>query len=67
MKICKTMEMLLIDKEKYDEMYQAVRENAKTRFAGKKTVRVSMTLDDYAQWLMFINLKYMEELDKESA
>ena len=67
MKICKTMELLLIDKEKYDEMYQAVLANAKKRFAGKNTIRTSMSLYDYAQWLMFLNLKHMEELKKEES
>ena len=67
MRICKTIEMLLIDKEKYDEIYQTVRENAKKRFSGKNTIRTSMTLDDYTQWLMFINLKYMEQSKKKAS
>ena len=67
MKICKTMELLLIDKEKYDEMYRAVLANAKKRFAGRESIRTTMSLYDYAQWLMFLNLKHMEELKKEES
>ena len=46
-------EMILIDKNDFEEIHRTVLERVKKEYVNKKIVRVSMTMDDYAQWTAF--------------
>ena len=54
-------EMILIDKNDFEEIHRTVLERVKKDYVNKKIVRVSMTMDDYAQWTAF---KYYRQLDQ---